>query len=77
MVAVSAAAPVAVPVTIVEVIPPETEAIPDALLLHVPPLVASLKPVVNPWHTVKVPRIGVGKAFTVTTAVMMQPVGKV
>ena len=73
IVAVSAAAPVAVPVTT----PPDTEATPDALLLHVPNGLASLKLVERPWHTVSVPVIGEGNGFTVTIAVAIQPVGMV
>ena len=54
--------------------------IPDALtvavpvLLQVPPEVASDKEVVRPRHTVIVPKIAVGNEFTVTIAVVIQPV---
>jgi hypothetical protein len=71
---------VIVAVLVVATIPPVTTpvvkptvAIPVALLLHVPPP-ASLNVVVNPEHTVSVPSIAVGNGFTVTTAVMIQPV---
>ena len=47
------------------------------LLLHAPPEVRSLNEVVNPWHTLKFPRIFVGKGLTVTVAVIKQVVGKV
>jgi len=46
------------------------------LLLQVPPP-ASLKVVVSPEHTFRVPRIAVGNGSTVTTAVMIHPVGNV
>ena len=49
-------------------------AIPALLLLHVPPPVRSVNCVVSPAHTVIVPVIAVGNGFTVTTAVMIQPV---
>jgi hypothetical protein len=42
------------------------------LLLHVPPGTASLKLVVVPTHTVVVPSIAVGLAFTVTTLAATQ-----
>lgn len=45
--------------------------------LHTPPPGVSLNVVVDPEHTVSVPIIGTGKVFTVTTAVVIQPVGKV
>ena len=47
-------------------------AIPEALLLHVPPVVASLNVVVSPEQTLRVPSIAVGDGFTVTTAVTIQ-----
>src|ERR1017187_5057910 len=49
-----------------------TLAIPDALLLHVPPAVISLKDVVKPAHTVSVPNMAVGNGLTVTTCVSAQ-----
>ena len=63
------------PVTMPVVDP--TLAIPVALLLQIPPPAASVKVVVNPEQTASVPSIAVGNGFTVTTAVMMQPVGNV
>ena len=47
------------------------------LLAQVPPAEASVNVVVKPKHTVKGPDIAEGKGLTVTTAVMMQPVGNV
>ena len=46
-----------------------TEAIAGALLLQVPPVVASVSVVVKPAHTVKVPAMATGGALTVTVAV--------
>ena len=43
------------------------------LLLHVPPVVASVSVVVVPEQMVKVPEIGLGRGFTVTTEVVLQP----
>ena len=77
MVAVSAKAPVAVPVTVVVVVPPETEATAALLLLHVPPALTSLKLVVDPWHTARVPVIADGVGLTVNIVVTIHPVGKV
>ena len=54
-----------------------TVAIPVALLLHVPPVVASVKAVVSPEHTFIVPVIDAGNGFMVTIAVVIQLVGKV
>ena len=62
--------PVTTPV--VDIVP-----IVPVLLLDVPPPVASVKEVVNPVHTLSDPSIAVGNGFTVTTAVAIQPVGKV
>jgi len=47
------------------------------LLLHVPPVVASLNAVVDPAHTTRVPVIPAGKGLTVTGVVMKQPVDNV
>ena len=47
------------------------------LLAHVPPVVASDKVVVKPTHTVMVPVMADGSAFTVTVAVMKQPLADV
>ena len=60
-----------IPVTIPLVMPT------FALLLfavHVPPAGVELSVVVNPTHTFSVPVIVVGFGFTVTTAVIVQPV---
>jgi hypothetical protein len=43
------------------------------LMLHVPPP-ASDRVVVNPAHTARLPMIAVGSGYTVTIAVMIQPV---
>ena len=51
-----------------------TDAVPGALLLQVPPAVASDNKVVDPEHTVRVPNIAVGSGSTVTTAVVVHPV---
>jgi hypothetical protein len=50
---------------------------PGALLLQVPPVTASVRIVVEAWHTVKLPVIAAGNGFTVKIAVVVQPVGKV
>ena len=60
-------APVTTPV------PATTVALP-LLLVHVPPAGVELSVVVNPIHTLFVPVIAVGLAFTVTGTVMIQPV---
>ena len=44
------------------------------ILLHVPPPVASDNVVVPPTHTLVVPVIVAGNGFTVTTALVAQPV---
>ena len=67
--------PADLPVTIPVVI--STVAIPVALLLHVPPAIASVNCVVSPGHTVNVPVITPGNGLTVTTAVVIQVVGNV
>jgi hypothetical protein len=46
-------------------------------LLHIPPVVASLKVVAVPAHRVVTPVTKDGKAFTVTLAVAKQPVPNV
>ena len=51
-----------------------TDAIPEALVLHVPPEVASVSEMVEPAHTEEAPDIAAGNAFTVTVVVAMQPV---
>ena len=48
-----------------------------ALLLQLPPAVASVNVVLRPEHTSRVPMIAAGNGFTVTTSVMIQPVGSV
>jgi hypothetical protein len=44
------------------------------LLLHVPPVVASLSVSVEPAHTPATPDIAEGALFTVTTLVTLHPV---
>ena len=44
------------------------------LLLHVPPVMPSLRPVVDPAHTDAVPEIAGGNAFIVTTALPLMVV---
>lgn len=58
---------------------PDPEIVPTAgvLLLHTPPGLALLSVVVWSSHTVGAPVIGEGRPFTVTTAVVIQPVGAV
>ena len=73
---------VAVPtaVTLPPVTRPEVilmDAMEAPLLLHVPPVTASLKVVVAPPHMIAVPMMGVDKAVTVTAEVVRQPVGNV
>ena len=51
-----------------------TVAIAPLLLLHVPPVVASLSGSVKPTVTVLPPDIGEGEGFTVTDKVPIQPV---
>jgi hypothetical protein len=47
------------------------------LLLHVPPETASLSVSEVPWQKVAVPPIAAGDGYTVTMAVVRQPVGSV
>src|ERR1039458_142704 len=56
---------------------PDTVAVPGMLLFQIPPVVDSNKVMVEPSQTVCNPEIGNGTAFTVTTIVAMQPVGRV
>ena len=49
--------------------PGTTVATAGVSLLQVPPAVASLKVVVEPWHTVKVPVITAGKGLTITARI--------
>ena len=70
MVVVPAVAPVITPVAEPMV------AVPVVLLLHVPPVVASVSAIVEPEHTLKPadgPRMLVGTGFTVTVVVAVQP----
>jgi len=57
--------------------PPVTVATDVALLLHVPPVVASVSGKVRPVHTCDKPTIAAGDALTVTPNVVKQPVDKV
>jgi len=68
IVTVPAETPVTVPA-------PFTVATPGALLVQVPPIVASLSDVVAPVHTVDEPVITFGVEFTVTGVFAKQPVG--
>ncbi len=70
MLAVETVPPVTMPVV------DPTVAMPVLLLLQVPPP-ASDNVVVKPEQTLSVPSIVVGNGLTVTTAVIIQPVGKV
>ena len=47
------------------------------LLVHVPPVTASLSVVLRPAHTVGVPVMVAGTGLTVKARVLMQPVGHV
>ena len=51
-----------------------TLAVPDALLVHTPPVGDEDKVVVDPVHTESVPDIAEGAIFTVTALVAKQPV---
>ena len=70
MVAVPAPIPVTKPVD-------PTVATKVLLLPHVPPPVASVRVVVEFTHTFNVPVITAGRLLTVTTACVIQVVGKV
>ena len=67
IVAVPARLPVTTPVN------EPTLAVAEALLLHVPPVTASVKLVTNPTHTESAPNILPGAAVTVTTIVAGVP----
>lgn len=54
-----------------------TDAMLGALLLHVPPGVLFASVMLRPLHTVLGPEFALSDAFTVTTAVRLQPVGSV
>jgi hypothetical protein len=63
-----------VPAATPETIPDEpTVATEAALLLHVPPDVASLKDMTEPAHTEDEPEMAAGTVLTVTVAVAVQP----
>jgi len=51
-------------------------AIPVLLLLHVPPVLASVSVVVCPLHICCVPEIVDGEGLTVTSVALMQPTGE-
>lgn len=44
------------------------------LLLHVPPVTALVSDVTAPAHTLSVPEMAGGKALTLTTVAVLQPV---
>ena len=67
--------PIATPETTPEADP--TVATPVLLLLHVPPVTASVSVVVEPVQSVTVPRMAVGVGFTVTTKVAEQLVPEI
>ncbi len=71
---VMVAVPALMPDIVLVVVPVVAVATPVVLLVHVPAAVVVLNVVVKPWQTVIVPVIGLGLGFTVTTAVMIQPV---
>ena len=54
-----------------------TLAVAGAVLLHVPPALASLSSVDNPTHTMGVPVIAAGAAYTFINAVTLQPLASV
>ncbi len=64
------------PVTIPELVPTVATAV--LVLLHVPPVTASLSVVVDPTQMVVVPAMGPGGAviITVTTMVFSPPIGQ-
>ena len=66
------------PASSVEAEPVEpTVAIEVVLLLHVPPPESELNVVVAPGHTLNVPVMAAGNGYTVTTFVVVHPVGSV
>ena len=67
--------PAATPVTRPE--PEPIVAIDTSLLLHVPPLVASVSVVVAPSQTLSVPPIVAGSGLMVTNVVLRHDVGSV
>src|ERR1043165_6424825 len=66
---------VAVPKAIPETIPvvEPIDAVPGALLLHVPPASELDNVVVEPRHAIMIPAMGAGVAVTVTIAMALQP----
>jgi hypothetical protein len=54
-----------------------TDAVPDALLLHAPPAVASESVILLPWHTAEGPLMAAGSGLTFTGSVVVQPDGSV
>lgn len=69
---------VAVPGRAPDTVPPAViGAIAGVELLQVPPGVASVRVEKVPWQKLSVPKMAVGNGFTVTSAVIRQPVGKV
>ena len=52
-------------------------AVAAALLLHAPLLVPSVSGVVCPVHTLDAPLMEIGKGFTVTCEIALQPVGSI
>src|SRR3954467_8015824 len=67
MTAVPSAMPFTVPVGV-------TVAMGVALLLQLPPGVASDRAVVSPWHTCRLPVMAAGDGYTVTIMAAVQPV---
>jgi hypothetical protein len=55
--------------------PTLTEAIDMSLLLHVPPVVTSLRTITEPWQANAVPVIAAGLGLTVTTDIVIQLLG--
>src|SRR3954468_10717578 len=70
MLALPAVSPLTVPAA-------STDATVGVPVLHEPPGVALVSPVVSPSHTCVEPVMSAGKAFTTMPAVFRQPVGKV
>ena len=60
-----------------EPLPGSTVATAVLLLLHVPPVIASVSGDEEPEQMPNVPLIGPGRGFTVTIAVILQPAGVV
>lgn len=70
MAVVPAATPITSPVE-------EMVAAPGVLLVHTPPVVASVNVIVEPTHTLDAPEIAAGTGLTVTKNVFAQPVPSV